>query len=147
MLTKIKSAFDSIFSELMNIQDTFSAKSAEHARELADLRQRIKENIEAQTAFSNGVDFLASGLTAIADEARTRAESTQYAFTDLLAIDEVASEPDQFIGNCANCGKPICVTDNAHFEVEGELFCADCEEYARAYEDELCGDEDEDTAE
>ena len=147
MLTKIKTAFDSIFSELMNIQDTFSAKSAEHAKELASLRARIKENIEAQTAFSKGVDFLASGLTAIADEARNRADSTQYAFTDLLAIDEVAETPDQFIGNCANCGKPICITDKAHFEVEGELFCADCEEYARAYEDELCEDEDEDTAE
>ena len=130
MLTQIKTAFDSIFTELTAIQDGFAKTSAQHAKELANLRARIKENIEAQTAYANGVEFLADGLLAIAEEARRRNDSTQYAFTDLLSIDDVPNEPDQFIGYCANCGKPICVTDVRYFEVDGELFCADCEEAA-----------------
>lgn len=130
MLTQIKTAFDSIFTELNAIQDNFAKTSAQHAKELASLRARIKENIEAQTAYANGVEFLADGLLAIAEEARRRNDSTQYAFTDLLSIDDVADEPDQFLGYCANCGKAVCVTDDRYFEVDGELFCAECEEAA-----------------
>lgn len=140
MITELKSAFDTIFTQTEKLSEMYAQKSADLAREMASIQERVRANIEEQREYAKLMGQLSMSLDSISESAYISAENTANAFEG--AMEAVPANPATFIAYCANCGKPICAEDTM-FEVNTEYFCAECEEASIEYEAELAEDEDE----
>ena len=140
MITELKNAFDTIFTQTEKLSEMYAQRSADLAREMSAIQQRVRDHVEEQREYAKLMGQLSMSLDNISESAYTSAENTANAFEG--AMETVPASPATFVAYCANCGEPICA-DDTMFEVNGEYFCENCEEASVEYEAEIAEDEDE----
>ena len=138
MITELKNAFDTIFTQAEKMSAMYAQTSADLAREMQAIQERVRANVAEQREYAKLMGQLAMSLDNISEEAYNSAENTANAFEG--AMETVPASPATFIAYCANCGEPICAEDTM-FEVNGEYFCENCEEASIEYEKECADDE------